>query len=72
VQGGGENETSENSNGSVKEVMSNTEVVTKDKRKRFTAAEKLDSPAPVQDRGILFHGRNRSVYAKYTAKMAEE
>jgi transposase len=32
---------SENSNGSVKEVMPNTEVVAKAKRKRFTAAEKL-------------------------------
>lgn len=31
----------ENSNGSVKEAMSNTEVVAKAKRKRFTAAEKL-------------------------------
>jgi len=41
VQGGGENEMSENSNGSVKEVMPNTEVVAKAKRKRFTAAEKL-------------------------------
>lgn len=30
-----------NPNGSVKEVMPNTEVVTKAKRKRFTAAEKL-------------------------------
>jgi len=41
VQGGGENEMSENSNGSVKELMPNTEVVAKAKRKRFTAAEKL-------------------------------
>jgi len=32
---------SENSNGSVKEEMPNTEVVAKAKRKRFTAAEKL-------------------------------
>jgi len=32
---------SENSNGSVKEVMPNTEVVAKAKRKRFTATEKL-------------------------------
>ena len=32
---------SENSNSSVKEVMPNTEVVAKAKRKRFTAAEKL-------------------------------
>ncbi len=32
---------SENSNGSVKELMPNTEVVAKAKRKRFTAAEKL-------------------------------
>jgi transposase-like protein len=32
---------SENSNGSVKEAMPNTEVVVKAKRKRFTAAEKL-------------------------------
>ena len=32
---------SENSNGSVKEVMPNTEVVAKARRKRFTAAEKL-------------------------------
>jgi transposase len=32
---------SENSNGRVKEVMPNTEVVAKAKRKRFTAAEKL-------------------------------
>jgi transposase-like protein len=32
---------SENSNGSVKEAMPNTEVVIKAKRKRFTAAEKL-------------------------------
>jgi len=32
---------SENSNGSVKEVMPNTEVVAKAKRTRFTAAEKL-------------------------------
>jgi transposase len=32
---------SENSNGNVKEVMPNTEVVAKAKRKRFTAAEKL-------------------------------
>ena len=31
----------ENSNGSVKEVMPNTEVVAKAKRKRFTATEKL-------------------------------
>lgn len=31
----------ENSNGSVKELMPNTEVVAKAKRKRFTAAEKL-------------------------------
>ena len=31
----------ENSNGSVKEAMPNTEVVTKAKRKRFTAVEKL-------------------------------
>lgn len=31
----------ENLNGSVKEVMPNTEVVAKAKRKRFTAAEKL-------------------------------
>ena len=31
----------ENSNGSVKEAMPNTEVVAKGKRKRFTAAEKL-------------------------------
>ena len=31
----------ENSNGSVKEVMPNTEVVAKAKRKRFTAGEKL-------------------------------
>lgn len=31
----------ENSNGSVKEAMPNTEVVAKAKRKRFTAAEKL-------------------------------
>ena len=31
---------SENSNGSVKEAMPNTEVVAKAKRKRFTAAEK--------------------------------
>ena len=31
----------ENSNGNVKEVMPNTEVVVKAKRKRFTAAEKL-------------------------------
>jgi transposase-like protein len=31
----------ENSNGSIKEVMPNTEVVAKAKRKRFTAAEKL-------------------------------
>jgi hypothetical protein len=38
VQGGGENEMSENSNGSVKEVMPNTEVVAKAKRKRFSAA----------------------------------
>jgi transposase len=41
VQGGGENEMFENSNGNVKEAMPNTEVVTKAKRKRFTAAEKL-------------------------------
>ena len=32
---------SENPNGNVKEAMPNTEVVTKAKRKRFTAAEKL-------------------------------
>ena len=32
---------SENSNGSVKEAMPNTEVVAKAKRKQFTAAEKL-------------------------------
>ena len=32
---------SENSNGSAKEVMPNTEVVAKARRKRFTAAEKL-------------------------------
>jgi transposase-like protein len=32
---------SENSNGSIKEAMPNTEVVAKAKRKRFTAAEKL-------------------------------
>lgn len=32
---------SENSNGTVKEAMPNTEVVVKAKRKRFTAAEKL-------------------------------
>ena len=32
---------SENSNGSIKEVMPNTEVVAKGKRKRFTAGEKL-------------------------------
>lgn len=32
---------SENSNGSIKAVMPNTEVVAKAKRKRFTAAEKL-------------------------------
>ena len=32
---------SENSNGSVREAMPNTEVVAKAKRKRFTAAEKL-------------------------------
>ena len=31
----------ENSNGRIKEVMPNTEVVAKAKRKRFTAAEKL-------------------------------
>jgi transposase-like protein len=31
----------ENPNGNVKEAMPNTEVVTKGKRKRFTAAEKL-------------------------------
>jgi transposase-like protein len=41
VQGGGEKEMSESSNGSVKEAMPNTEVVVKAKRKRFTAAEKL-------------------------------
>jgi len=41
VQGGGENEMSENSNGNVKEAMPNTEVVAKAKRKRFTAVEKL-------------------------------
>jgi transposase-like protein len=41
VQGGGENEMSENSNGSIKEAMPNTEVVVKAKRKRFTAVEKL-------------------------------
>jgi transposase-like protein len=32
---------SENSNGSVKEAMPNTEVIAKAKRKRFTATEKL-------------------------------
>jgi transposase len=41
VQGGGEKEMSENSNGNVKEAMPNTEVVAKAKRKRFTAVEKL-------------------------------
>jgi hypothetical protein len=37
VQGGGANDMFENSNGSVKEAMPNTEVVAKAKRKRFTA-----------------------------------
>jgi hypothetical protein len=41
VQGGGENDILENPNGTVKEAIPNTEVVTKAKRKRFTAAEKL-------------------------------
>jgi len=60
---------SENSNGSVKEAMPNTEVVAKAKRKRFTAAEKLrilrevDACQGTGEVGALL--RREGIYSSY-------
>lgn len=60
---------SENSNGRMKEVMPNTEVVAKAKRKRFTAAEKLQILREVEacrgsgEIGALL--RREGIYSSY-------
>src|SRR3990172_12487716 len=60
---------SENSNGSAKEVMPNTEVVAKARRKRFTAAEKLRILREVEacrgsgEMGALL--RREGIYSSY-------